>query len=163
MYLILQVKKPDGSTAPLEIEAGAASVLNPLGFNKNSIAVGDVVTIVGNPARAKPDALMLGRDLNKQDGAYYPLFIGSRSVYAVKNESATTIAGTWFPPFTEFNAFGAARAKLAADRRGQGRDGQLRSQGHAAERLHPRRRAEPDVLPGRRHHHGPTRPRRDEG
>jgi hypothetical protein len=108
VYLILQVKKPDGSTARMEVEAGAASVLNPLGFNKSSIAVGDIVTVVGNPARAKPDALMLGKDLIKQDGAYYPLFIGSRSVYSAGSERATTIAGTWFPPFTEFNAFGAA-------------------------------------------------------
>jgi hypothetical protein len=53
--LTLQVKKADGSTASLEVEAGAASVLNPLGFNAKSIAVGDVVTIVGNPARAKPE------------------------------------------------------------------------------------------------------------
>ena len=108
VYLVLQVKKPDGSTGRLEIEAGAASVLNPLGFTKTSLAVGDVVTIVGNPARAKPDALMLGKDLFKQDGSYYPLFIGSRSVYAAKDAAATTIAGTWFPPFSEMNAFGAA-------------------------------------------------------
>src|SRR5262245_30744660 len=108
VYLILQVKKPDGSTARLEVEGGAASVLNPLGFNKDSIAVGDLVTIVGNPARAKPDALMLGKDLFKQDGTYYPMFIGSRSVYATKNEVATTIAGTWFSPYSAFSAFGAA-------------------------------------------------------
>ena len=108
VYLTLQVKKPDGSTAALEVEAGAASVLNPLGFNKNSVAVGETVTVVGNPARAKPDALVLGKDLFKQDGSYYPLFIGSRSVYASKDAAATTIAGTWFPPFSEMNAFGAA-------------------------------------------------------
>ena len=76
VYLVLQVKNPDGSTARLEVEAGAASVLNPLGFTKDSLKVGDIVTIVGNPARAKPDALMLGKDLVKQDGSYYPLFIG---------------------------------------------------------------------------------------
>jgi len=108
VYLILQVKQADGSTARLEVEAGAASVLNPLGFNRNSIAVGDTVTVVGNPARAKPDALMLGKDLFKQDGAYYPLFIGSRSVYASKNEAASTIAGTWFSPLSEFGAFNGA-------------------------------------------------------
>ena len=108
VYLTLLVKRPDGSSSPMEVEAGAGSVLNPLGFNKNSIAVGDVVTIVGNPARAKPDALMLGKDLFKQDGSYYPLFIGSRSVYAVGNAAATTIAGTWFSPFSEFNAFNGA-------------------------------------------------------
>ena len=63
VYLILQVKKPDGSTTRLEVEAGAASMLSPLGLTKDSIAVGDVVTIVGNPSRVKPDASMLGRDL----------------------------------------------------------------------------------------------------
>jgi len=110
VYMTLRVRKPDGSTVTLEIEAGAASTLNPLGFTKDSIAVGDVVTIVGNPARAKPDALMLGRDLYKGDGTYYPLNIASRSVYAGRNEAATTIAGTWFSPLTEFNGFlGAAR------------------------------------------------------
>jgi hypothetical protein len=110
VYLTLQVKKPDGSTATLEVEAGAASVLNPLGFNRNSIAVGDVVTIVGNPARAKPDALMLGRDLYKADGAYYPLNIASRSVYETNTAAAKSIAGTWFSPWNEFNGFNGAAA-----------------------------------------------------
>ena len=110
VYMTLLVKKADGSTVALEVEAGAASVLSPLGFNRDSIAVGDVVTIVGNPARAKPDTLMLGRDLYKRDGTYYPLNIASRSIYTGSNDVATTIAGTWFSPLTEFNAFlGAAR------------------------------------------------------
>jgi hypothetical protein len=105
VYMVLQVKKADGSVAAMEIEAGAASVLNPLGFSRDSVAVGDVVTIVGNPARAKPDTLMLGRDLYKRDGTFYPLNIASRSVYAVRNDTATSIAGTWFAPRSEFNAF----------------------------------------------------------
>jgi hypothetical protein len=89
----------------MEVEAGAASVLNPLGFTRESIAVGDVVTIVGNPGRNNPDKLMLGKDLFKSNGAYYPLNIGSRSVFTAKEEVAKTIAGTWFPPRTEFTAF----------------------------------------------------------
>src|SRR5438093_4978357 len=48
---------------------------------------------------------MLGKDLYKSDGAYYPLNIASRSIYAARNEIATSIAGTWFSPRTEFNAF----------------------------------------------------------
>src|SRR5438093_291539 len=44
VYMILQVKKADGSTKPVEVEAGAASVLNPLGFKKDSLAAGDVVS-----------------------------------------------------------------------------------------------------------------------
>lgn len=105
VYITLQVRKGDGSTVTLGVEAGAASVLNPLGFNRGSIAVGDVVTIVGNPSRRDPDQFMLGRELFKRDGTYYPLNIASRSVYAGGDEIATSIAGTWFPPRTEFNAF----------------------------------------------------------
>ena len=73
-------------------------MLNGLGFNRDSIAVGDVVTIVGNPARNDSGKLILGRELYKRDGTYYPLNINSRSVYAAKNEVATSIAGTWFSP-----------------------------------------------------------------
>jgi len=105
VYLTLQVKKPDGSTAAMEVEAGAASVLGPLGFNRDSVAVGDVVTISGNPARNSSDKLLLGKDLYKKDGTYYPLNIASRSIYTAPNQVATTIAGTWFSPRTEFNSF----------------------------------------------------------
>jgi hypothetical protein len=111
IYITLQVKKADGSTAPLEVEAGAASVLNGVGFTKGAIKVGDVVTIVGNPARRNPEALMLGRDLYKTDGTYLPLNIASRSVYAGRNEVATTIAGTWFSPFPEFTRFMGGTAR----------------------------------------------------
>jgi uncharacterized protein DUF6152 len=121
VYLTLQVKKPDGSTASLEVEAGAASMLNPLGLNKDSIAVGDVVTIVGNPARAKPDVWMFGKDLFKQDGSYYPLTpqdsngkprarasatpSAATRIAAVRIEVANTIAGTWFSPYSQWDAF----------------------------------------------------------
>jgi uncharacterized protein DUF6152 len=119
IYITVQVRKADGSTVPLEVEIGAASVLNGLGFNRDSIAVGDVVTIVGNPARRDPEKLMLGRELYKRDGTYYPLNIASRSVYAAKNEVATSIAGTWFPPRTEFNAFNASAAKWPLTEKGK--------------------------------------------
>jgi Family of unknown function (DUF6152) len=105
IYITLQVKRTDGSTVDLEVEVGAASVLNGLGFTRSSVAVGEVVTVVGNPSRRDPDTLMLGRELFKRDGTYYPLNIGSRSVYAAKNDVATSIAGTWFSPLAEFSGF----------------------------------------------------------
>jgi hypothetical protein len=105
IYMTVQVRKADGSTTLMEVEAGAASVLGPLGFNKNSVAVGDEVTISGNPSRTGPDKAMLGKDLYKKDGTYYPLNIASRSVYAGNEAAATSIAGTWFAPRTEFNSF----------------------------------------------------------
>jgi hypothetical protein len=109
VYLTLEVKTADGRTVSTEIEAGAASVLNGLGFNKDSVKVGEVVTITGNPDRKNPEAFVLGMELVKQDGTYVPLNISSRSVYAGRNETATSIAGTWFPPRTEFfSVMGAA-------------------------------------------------------
>jgi hypothetical protein len=53
---------------------------------------------------------MLGRDLYKADGAYYPLNIASRSVYAANTATAKSIAGTWFSPWNEFNGFNGAAA-----------------------------------------------------
>ena len=111
IYLAVQTKKADGSTATVEVEAGAASVLNGLGFTRNAIAVGDVVTIVGNPSRTSPEKLMLGKELYKRDGSYYPLNISSRTIYTAKNDVATSIAGTWFSPNTEFFGYNGAAAK----------------------------------------------------
>jgi hypothetical protein len=117
VYMTLSVKKPDGSSVAMEVEAGAASVLSPLGFNRDSVAVGDVVTISGNPARNTPDRLMLGKDLFKRDGTYFPLNIASRSVYTANTEVAKSIAGTWFAPRTEFNSFlGGARNWSVTDK-----------------------------------------------
>jgi len=48
---------------------------------------------------------MLGVDLVKSDGSYVPLHLLSRSVYATKNDIASSIAGTWFSPAKEFAAF----------------------------------------------------------
>src|SRR5437660_117114 len=122
IYVTLQVTKDDGAKTLMEVEAGAASVLNGLGFTKTSLAIGEVVTVVGNPARKDPDKLMLGKDLYKQDGSYVPLNIASRSIYDTSMKAtATSIAGTWFSPRTEFNAF-----------LGSGRNWPLTEKGRAA-------------------------------
>ena len=36
VYMLLQVKKADGSVISMDVEAGAAAVLNPLGFTRDS-------------------------------------------------------------------------------------------------------------------------------
>jgi len=122
VYLTLQVKNADGTSTAMDVEAGAASVLNPLGFTKDSLKVGDVVTITGNPSRNNPTRMMLGKDLVKNDGTYYPLNIASRSVYTATNQVATSIAGTWFSARTDFNRFlGGARGwALTEKARGAG-------------------------------------------
>lgn len=111
VYITLQVKNEDGSIRRVDVEAGAASVLVGLGFTKNSIKAGDVVTIVGSPGRKDPGGLMLGRELYKRDGTYIPLNISSRSVYASAGASASSIAGTWFSPNSEFFGYMGTTAK----------------------------------------------------
>src|ERR1044071_1534012 len=54
VLLMVEVKKDDGSVGTMDVEAGAASVLNGLGFTKDSLKVGDLVTISGNPNRKNP-------------------------------------------------------------------------------------------------------------
>jgi Family of unknown function (DUF6152) len=104
VYMTLEVKKEDGSVVTVEVEAGAGSVLSPLGFNRDSVKVGETVTIHGNPAKRNGDKLFLGKELYKADGTYMPLHINSRSVYAETGAVATSIAGTWFSPRTTFFA-----------------------------------------------------------
>jgi hypothetical protein len=101
VYIALSVKNDNGSSRRVDVEAGAASVLVGLGFSKNSVKAGEVVTIVGNPGRKDPN-LVLGKELYKADGTYVPLYIGSKSTFASAGATATSIAGTWFSPNTEF-------------------------------------------------------------
>lgn len=118
VYMTVQVRKDDGTTVSMEVEAGAASVLNALGFNKDSVKVGEVVTITGNPGRREPDKLLLGRELYKRDGAVYvPLNISSKSAYEARvNATATSIAGTWFSTMGSFGGYmGAARKWALTD------------------------------------------------
>jgi hypothetical protein len=115
IYLTLEVTKEDGTKQRMDVEAGAASVLNALGFTKDKLKSGDIVTISGSPSRREPEKLMLGRDLTKQsDSSYVPLNITSRSIYEVKTDAvATSIAGTWFSPMSSFGAYNGTAAKWA--------------------------------------------------
>ena len=115
IYLTLEIAKDDGTKQRMEVEAGAASVLNALGFTRDKLKVGDIVTIAGSPSRREPDKLMLGRDLTKQkDNSYVPLNIASRSIYEVKSDAvATSIAGTWFSPMSSFTQYMGAAGKWA--------------------------------------------------
>src|SRR5262245_32145929 len=119
VYLTLQVTNSAGAATLVQVEAGAASVLNGLGFRKDSLAIGEMVTIKGNPSKNNPDGSVLGLEVYKRDGTYYPLYIGSRSVYVPGNETATSIAGTWFSPRTEFNGFLNGVGKWPVTEKGQ--------------------------------------------
>lgn len=106
VYMALQVRGADGAVVEQEIEAGASSVLLPLGLTPDSVAVGERVTIKGNPSRRGPGHMVLGRELVKADGTVLPLNIGSTSRRAAPtNVSASSIEGTWFSPLAGFRGF----------------------------------------------------------
>lgn len=77
------------------IEAGSISWLGPLGLARDSLQVGDPVTVRAYPSRRSAD-VMLGREIVKQDGTVVPL--NASSPYIKRSGStgaAADIAGTW--------------------------------------------------------------------
>lgn len=119
VYMTLELELDDGSVIDMEVEAGAGSVISPLGFTRDAVAVGDVVTVSGNPGRRNPETLMLGRELYKEDGSYYPLNISSRSIYEESEELATSLAGTWFSPRASFFSFLGSTRSWSATSKGE--------------------------------------------
>jgi hypothetical protein len=110
IYLTIERQLENGATVETEVEAGAASVIGPLGFTRDAVQVGDFINVVGNPSKRDAQGLLLGRELYKEDGTYYPLNISSRAVTMQSDAVATSIAGTWFPPRTSFfGILGAVR------------------------------------------------------
>ena len=109
VYMALEVEKPDGTLVAQEVEAGASSVLLPLGLTADSLKIGERVAIRANPSRAGTGHIVLGRELTKADGTVLPLNIASRSARAPSTAEATSIAGTWFSPLTSFRAFSASQ------------------------------------------------------
>src|SRR5688572_2253354 len=90
VYMTLSRKLEDGREVATEVEAGAGSVIGPLGFTRDSVKIGDVVSISGSPGKRDPEGLLLGRELFKEDGTYLPLNISSRSAVPESVEAATS-------------------------------------------------------------------------
>jgi hypothetical protein len=108
VYLALEVAGPNGEPIEQEVEAGAGSVLSPLGLGPDSIALGERVTVRANPNR-RGAGIVLGRELVKEDGEVLPLFIASRGIRSRSDAQADSIAGTWFAPREGFFGFNSSR------------------------------------------------------
>ena len=110
VYMAIRVAAPDGQEVEQEIEAGASSVLLPLGLTPTAVALGEKVTIRGNPSRGGPGQMVLGRELVKADGSVLPLNIRSLpSRAAPQDVSADSLAGTWFPQTRGFYGYTESR------------------------------------------------------
>jgi Family of unknown function (DUF6152) len=104
IYMIVETTDRDGATYAQSIEAGAPSVLLPLGLTPSSLSVGERVAIRGNPNKNGERGIVLGRTLTKADGSELPLNIAARSVRVREEARATSLAGTWFSPLSSFGA-----------------------------------------------------------
>jgi hypothetical protein len=109
VYMAIEMSGADGAPVEQAIEAGASSVLLPLGLTPDSVRLGERVTVRGNPSRQGPGHIVLGRELTKADGTVLPLNIASRSARVPSDAEASSIEGTWFAPFANFGAFNGSR------------------------------------------------------
>jgi hypothetical protein len=119
VYMTLRVEDESGAEHDQEIEAGASSILLPLGLTPTAVALGERVTIRGNPSK-RGTGTVLGRELVKADGSVLPLNIASAaSRKAPTDVVATSIAGTWFPPLRGFGGFGPGPGRWSLTERGR--------------------------------------------
>jgi len=120
VYMAIRMSGAGGAAVEQEIEAGASSVLLPLGLTPDAVRVGERVTVRASPSKRGPGHIVLGRTLVKEDGSELPLFIGSAaSRQAPANVTAASIEGTWFPPRQGFFGFNADRRNWSLTERGR--------------------------------------------
>ncbi len=119
VYMTVRTRGPNGTAVDQDIEAGAPSVLLPLGLTQDSLHPGDPVTVHANPNKHGAGHIVLGRDVVMADGRTLPLFIASHGVRSVSEAQAQSLAGTWFAPLRGFFGFNARRGKWALTPAGQ--------------------------------------------
>lgn len=110
IYLTVRASGAERGEVDQQIEAGASSVLLPLGLTQGAVTIGERVIVRGNPSRKGAGGTVLGLELVKEDGSVLPLNIRSTARrVAPEHATATSIAGTWLPPRERFFAYTGAR------------------------------------------------------
>ena len=119
VYMAIETVGTDGETFEQQIEAGAPSILSPLGLTPDSLAPGERVTVYGNPNRRGAERIMLGMYLTREDGSRLPLNIAAPSIRPTGNGRASSLEGTWFSPVSELRGFVRARSTWNVTERGR--------------------------------------------
>ena len=94
-YIQIETMTDEGAQLTM-IEAGSISWLGPLGLARDSLRVGDLVTVRVYPPTRQTTQVVLGREIVTEDGRLVPL--NSLSPYIDRTAStgtATDISGTW--------------------------------------------------------------------
>ena len=104
-YLTLEIIGPDGAAMSQDVEAGPISTVQPLGLMRDSLQVGEHVTVRGNPSRRGTGHTVLGLYVTRADGRVFPLSVSSdEQLERGAPLRASSIAGTWHPTFASFAA-----------------------------------------------------------
>ena len=119
IYLTIEMTAPGGGVVSQEVEAGPISTIQPLGLARDSLAIGDRVTVRANPSRRGPGRTVLGLDVTRADGVVLPLNVASASVRPPSAALASSIAGVWFPAYADFAALNRAVPSLPLTERGR--------------------------------------------
>jgi hypothetical protein len=100
VYVYVDAKNGDGEIVSWRIEAGPLGILRRLGWDRNTLAAGDNISVIGNPARnpEKHAAFLKSGQVNDID---LPPFRGEESRKTLTTYKATTkgkadsLNGTW--------------------------------------------------------------------
>ncbi len=103
-WISLETKNPNGEMVEYTIEGGSVGSLRRHGWNKESLAVGDYVTVVGNPDKKPSNLLLYLNSVAKSDGQVL-VVTGEPVVAANKGgqtvEPSTDFGGIWNRVATE--------------------------------------------------------------
>jgi len=117
-YITLEMEGANGARVSQLIEVGPISTVLPLGLTRDSLKVGDRVSVRANPPRRGTGTVM-GLDLTRADGVVLPLHISAASVRPESTAVATSIAGTWQPLGQYFSALNRAVPNFPLTERGR--------------------------------------------
>lgn len=103
-WITVAVPGPNGKTVDYVIEGGSVGSLRRFGWNKDSLAIGDRVTVVGNPDRKAENRLLYLSSVAKADGTV--LVVSGEPAVAAKGKKldikpSTDFSGIWTRVATE--------------------------------------------------------------
>lgn len=103
-WITIDTRAADGSTVSYTVEGGSVGSLRRFGWSKDSLAVGEHVTILGNPDRKPENRLLYLSSVQKADGTQ--LVVTGEPIVAAKKEKrqitpSTDFSGVWTRVATE--------------------------------------------------------------
>jgi len=102
IYFTIEMRAANGATQLQEIEVGPLQTLQPLGLTRDTLVVGERVTVRANPNRKGAGHLAVGLDVTKSDGAVFPLHVRGNARPPPTAAPATSLAGRWVPVAADF-------------------------------------------------------------